>query len=866
MSQKSQSDGGQKHFAVGRGLLAAAETLNFSMNEQRSGRQMGGAASGVGVGGGGGGSGMDNQDGGSQMSRRGGGGHIGNTMKLFASLGLSPSDLDALAEIPEEDISVETLPRILMQLKSRKGDAGERRGASSVSSDAGYRGGRDSWDNAHMGRMGGPSLGTGSARGQTSADFGYSSLQDGAPSQGYGLNYGGGGGGSSRERPYSELSHHDSYGGGLSIGPPASDPGFRQRRIGSPSNGKVQDFLGVTPPMFPHVCSLCDFDVHSTMVSTHQTYIQRNLQDASERPVHNDRLCSSGSLLDTPNMSAGLLGPAPMSSSHTGGGTSRVVVVKYDRKPLSNKTLFSFTEPFGRLTEHLVLKNKAFLEMSSHEEAVDMVNYYEQQQASLYGKPLSFYLSRRLMVIEVPRPTKDERATESQVVFFSNLPREEERKKELLTIAGRFGIVEKHLFLTDQAFVQLGTPEDAEMLVKYYSVNSLTIKGRPIRLNICTKYKTLTQKSSGANASSGFGTRTSFNPARTSSSKSSSRTREEQEKEEELKPEEQPPAEEEEEEVSGVMEGEEVEEQVTDGDAEGEEPEGAAEETTDLLLLLLLPLLPPLQGMRVVNIVGFRRGYNFINELQGLAKPFGKVVKHLVLDLRPEAYLQFATEEEAKAMASFYNSNITASVCGRPVRVSHSISYPTIQCGSSKVVYVGQIPNTKYSDDAVLKLAEPFGRVKKYFLNRLKRECFIEMERAEEAEKMAEGYKADPPRFSGKRLTVYVSRKYRQLKHGRILKAEEVQIGDEFNEPVCAPPSCRRRSRRRRRWTHRPIRTDVPRPPRVEHVKMGFYCRVCFLFYSNEETAKKTHCSSQTHHDKLQCLKQEHVSRRTNLN
>lgn len=42
------------------------------------------------------------------------------------------------------------------------------------------------------------------------------------------------------------------------------------------------------------------------------------------------------------------------------------------------------------------------------------------------------------------------------------------------------------------------------------------------------------------------------------------------------------------------------------------------------------------QGMRVVNIVGFRRGYKFLNELLGLAKPFGEVVKHLVLDLRPE--------------------------------------------------------------------------------------------------------------------------------------------------------------------------------------------------------------------------------------
>ena len=42
-----------------------------------------------------------------------------------------------------------------------------------------------------------------------------------------------------------------------------------------------------------------------------------------------------------------------------------------------------------------------------------------------------------------------------------------------------------------QAFVQLGSQEDAEMMVKYYSVNPLNIRGRPIRLNVCTKYKTL---------------------------------------------------------------------------------------------------------------------------------------------------------------------------------------------------------------------------------------------------------------------------------------------------------------------------------------------------------------------------------------
>ncbi|XP_039976056.1 matrin 3-like 1.2 isoform X2 [Xiphias gladius] len=1111
MSQKSQSDGGQKHFAVGRGLLAAAETLNFSMNEQRSSRQMGGMSAGVGVGGGG----VEGQDGGAQMSRRGGGSNLGSTMKLFASLGLSPSDLDALAEIPEEDISVETLPHILMQLKSRKGDTGERRGASSMSSDAAYGGGRDSWDDVHIGRIDGPSLGQGSARAQPSTDFGYSSLQDVSSSRGYSLNYNSSGGGGSRERPFSELSHHDSY-GGLGMGPPSSDPVFMQRRMGSPSNGKVQDFLGVMPPMFPHVCSLCDFDVHSTMEWNQHT---NGLRHAENRrllldmyPEWDPGMSSGrgGGVLETSNLSAGLLGPAPLSSPQTAGGMpsswgggggpgmsgknqpgqnklrSRVVVVKYDRKPLSNKTLFAFTEPFGCLREHLVLKNKAFLEMNSHEEAQDMVNYYEQHPAALYGKPITFYLSKRLMVIEKDerssdrlreRPVRDVKGHGSQVVFFSNLPREEEKKKELLTIAGRFGIVEKHLFLTDQAFVQLGTPEDAEMLVKYYSVNPLTIKGRPIRLNICTKYKTLNvnrrqggsagdgrgQRSGGTNAaSSTSGTRTSSNSRASSfKSSSSSKPKEEEKKEEEnkAKAEEKPATDEEE--VSGVMEGEDGGEegeeggekdgaqQVTDGDAKGEEPERAEsvkdaveessgdvhgrqgpdggdvtdtpgrvggaegeakqwadsegqtepteteasteehenkdEPTTELgessetaegdlpADMFQQDFLENMEdfvtldelaeeedeelgdsdtidntrrgGMRVVNIVGFRRGYNFLNELLGLAKPFGKVVKHLVLDLRPEAYLQFATEEEARAMAKFYNSNVTASVCGRPVRVSHSMTYPTIQCGSSRVVYVGQIPSSKYSDDAVLKLAEPFGKVRKYFLNRIKRECFIEMDKAEDAEKMAEECKANPPKFNGKRLTVYVSRKYRQLKHGHRCptvkrensgtatksskhpeeppakkskeekegeeekvkeeeekreeekdnkEEEEMQSSDassgeekkeensERNPEVSDPKlkSCEdlqevkqeeqveemETSTNQNGQTEAPPPAEnkpgvasLPLPPYdpdaplgVEHVKMGYYCRVCFLFYSNEDTAKKTHCSSQMHYDKLQ--------------
>uniref|UniRef100_A0A1A7Y5I7 Matrin 3-like 1.1 n=1 Tax=Iconisemion striatum TaxID=60296 RepID=A0A1A7Y5I7_9TELE len=543
MSQKA--DGGQKPFSVGRGLLGAPDTLNFNMNEQHSGRQMGGMSSGVGMGG------MEGPDGGAQISRRGN--NLGSTMKLFASLGLSPSDLDALVEIPEEDISVETLPRILMQLKSRKGASGERGAGSSMSSESVYRGGRDNWD---------------SSLGQGSGDFGFSSRQDVSSSRGFGSSYGGTGDGRT-ERPFSELSRQTSY-SGLGGGALQSDSIFMQRRMGSPSVGKVQDFFGVPPSMFPHVCSLCDFDVHSSMEWNQHTNGLRHAENKRRLlemyPDWEPGMASgsSGGYWDTPNLSAGLLGPPPISSGSTGrmssswgggGGRgssgnslgqntmqSKVVVVKYDRKPLSNKTLFAFTEPFGCLREHLVLKNKAFLEMTTHDEALDMVNYYNQNPASLYGKPVTFYLSKRLLVIEkdshssdrpMDRPVRDLKGHGSKVVFFCNLPREDEKKKELLTIAERFGVVEKHLFLTDQAFIQLGTVEDAEMLVKYYTVNPLTIRGRSIRLNICTKYKTLnvSHRQEAKDVQGRKSNRTeSTSSARTSVSKSSYKSKDEKQK------------------------------------------------------------------------------------------------------------------------------------------------------------------------------------------------------------------------------------------------------------------------------------------------------------------------------------------------
>jgi len=46
---------------------------------------------------------------------------------------------------------------------------------------------------------------------------------------------------------------------------------------------------------------------------------------------------------------------------------------------------------------------------------------------------------------------------------------------------------------------------------------------------------------------------------------------------------------------------------------------------------------------------------------------------------------------------------------------------------SGKVIYVGNIPPFKGSDALLLKIAEPFGKIRRYFLNPLRSEVIIKM-------------------------------------------------------------------------------------------------------------------------------------------
>uniref|UniRef100_A0A8C6SNF3 Matrin-type domain-containing protein n=1 Tax=Neogobius melanostomus TaxID=47308 RepID=A0A8C6SNF3_9GOBI len=246
------------------------------------------------------------------------------------------------------------------------------------------------------------------------------------------------------------------------------------------------------------------------------------------------------------------------------------------------------------------------------------------------------------------------------------------------------------------------------------------------------------------------------------------------------------------------------------------------------------------------------------------------------------------------------------------------------------------IPNVDYDEDDILKFVEPFGKVTKFFLHQIRRECFIEMSRSEEAESVTAYYRTHPLLFHGKRLTTYVSRKYRELRgsfvkpfllvsfsrhvtkaddkraskrekspktkpsdeppakktrqeeeeergeegeegereegekkaEGEKEDVEEKEEGDEKAEETSKEPDEEEEAKAEgdeEREEEEEQREEASEEERheasedlteereeQEQVKMGYYCRVCSLFYSNEDAAKRSHCSSREHYDRLQ--------------
>lgn len=159
-----------------------------------------------------------------------------STLNLYATLGLSPEDVDALAQIPENEISVETLPFLIMQLKTKRAKQEEQGEASPPR----VRHQEDTGSKGHS-RQDSPAA-VGPRRSNSHGDTDY------RRGEGY-------------RRPERTEGRRDSR----HTRPSREKPSDSLPRF--PLSYQVDDFHGVTPKVFPHTCSLCNSMSNSSKVS-----------------------------------------------------------------------------------------------------------------------------------------------------------------------------------------------------------------------------------------------------------------------------------------------------------------------------------------------------------------------------------------------------------------------------------------------------------------------------------------------------------------------------------------------------------------------------------------------------------------------
>ncbi|XP_034782833.2 matrin-3-like isoform X1 [Acipenser ruthenus] len=487
---------------------------------------------------------MQGQDACGSQSHR----NVDKTMNLFTTLGLSPEDLDSLTHIPEDQLTVETLPKIIMQLKAQR--AKERGTASKRSRDD------RSSSREQPNRAASKPSGVGK----------YGQLRKGSSRSYERLDYDEGKGGGSDRYPEPSRGHHESEYDRR--GPaPVPERSFMERRTGFPSLSKIEDYHGILPKTFPHVCTLCDFDVHSVkswsrhidgslhahsqqlLLDQYPEWIPKSMPSRDRQdPLEEEATSGEDGFIDTSpvghqrrgvssdwSKGGGISSQDKRGYSMKAQGGGKVVVAKYLNGTCYLEDLLELAEPFGTVANHLVVVNKTFLEMLTPEEAASMVKYYQRTTPMVRGHAVQVYLSSAIKTIQthgrVRAPTQSQDSGYA-VVYICNLP-PDFKDSELIELAKQFGPVWNSLILKHEAFVEMVNPRDAEMMVKYYTIHPPKLNGKKIKIITCKKYRRLKVKpgtashrgkeSSSSSSSGGSSRRTNETPRRSKRSRSRER-------------------------------------------------------------------------------------------------------------------------------------------------------------------------------------------------------------------------------------------------------------------------------------------------------------------------------------------------------
>ncbi|XP_026881773.1 matrin-3 isoform X2 [Electrophorus electricus] len=268
--------------------------------------------------------------------------------------------------------------------------------------------------------------------------------------------------------------------------------------------------------------------------------------------------------------------------------------------------------------------------------------------------------------------------------------------------------------------------------------------------------------------------------------------------------------------------------------------------------------------------------------LYRMAGPFGKVVNFAISYYRHEALIELETVGKAHEMVNFYKNSKKSKLCGRPVSVSMCLAFNRIEGPSGRSLFISMLPPFKYSDMSLLRLARPFGKITAYCSNRMYGTCYIQMDTQDAAEMMIQRYLHRPLKFYGSLLKITMCRKgdslipwtpadkfeqwcevrgirpgrdsHERRENGQTSRnstAEDRQSPMSSCEGVCGDPVCADSEEEKDGVPLGPYQPN--NPVGLDYVvrKSGFFCRLCSVFFTDERRARTEHCSSLEHYSKL---------------
>ncbi|XP_037531110.1 matrin-3 isoform X2 [Nematolebias whitei] len=455
-----------------------------------------------------------------------------SVLSLLASCGLEPGDLAVLAKLPEDVLTIESLPHLIKQMKGKKGtvkpfparpptpppSSSSSRSFSSTHRPSASPASLD-WDKLrqqpvqyplHLIPPAAPQLETRSDRWGAHSSV-RSSSSSVRPVQDTDLrprlaNYGKAASSCSsvelnRSRPprfletgktdYRSVPPLDER--PRSSGLPSADP----VPVPVPSKQQALDFHGSVPSMYPYSCALCDITVLS----------EKAWQDHVNKSIHADgqlkllqqfpnwdcRVKSSSRNEDQSHKRMSGASSAP-STQRTGqsyvgrpnkkitkpSDKGRVVCVKFPAQSVDEAYLQKCIEPFGKMGKILMFPSVAFVELGTADQAKDLVKFYSNMDPAENKYQLELSISNTFSFLQ-----------SSQVVGFLPAPSGKDGRSDLISIAKRFGEPLYCLFLPSKAFIEMKLPGDAKKLVDYYSSNVLKINNDTIDVSFSTEYKSL---------------------------------------------------------------------------------------------------------------------------------------------------------------------------------------------------------------------------------------------------------------------------------------------------------------------------------------------------------------------------------------